>query len=120
METINSALVSLEESIANKKISIDDGGESFKTIIKLKSSKILEDLSRKYSEKSEQIKILKEKIENHEYVKRKKELQDNASSFLRKIEENKKLLEHQEKSDKDIETEIENLRNELKNKLREI
>jgi gas vesicle protein len=118
--TINSALTVLEQLLAEKKIKIDNSEESLKIINNLKSSKLLDNLSKKYSEVNEKIKKLKEQVENHEYVKRKSELQNNISKAARSIEDNKKTLEHQEKFIKNVETEIQNMRENLKNKLKEI
>jgi len=120
METINSAFTTIEEMIVNKKLILDDKGESLKIINELKSSKILNKLSEKYSKENEKTKNLKEQIENHEYLKKKKELENNISNLSRKIDENKKELEHQEKFNKNFEIEIQNLKENLKNKLKEI
>lgn len=119
-EVINSALAMLEQLLVEKKIKIDNMDSSLKIINNLKSSKILESLSKKYFEINEKIKELKEQIETHEYVKKKSELQNNISKAARSIEDNKKTLEHQEKLIKTVETEIQSMRENLKNKLKEI
>jgi len=120
LDVVDSALELAEKMLADKKINIDNLEENLKIISQIKSSRILHNLSRKYNEKIGQREDLKGNIENHEFVRKKKKLQESISNSIRNIDDNKKTLSYQEKSDVEIETEIKNMKENLKNKLKEI
>lgn len=73
-EIINSALKTTEGLIKEKKLIVDNANESLRIIDNLKSSKILESLAKKYHQTDEEIKNLKNQIDNHEYLKKKERI----------------------------------------------
>ena len=119
-ETINAALDAMEGMLAEGRLVPDDKDESLRMIKDLKSTKILNSLSEKYSGKNATVKSLKEQIENHEYLKKKKRFQENINAETRRIDENRKDLDRQEKVAKKFEAEIGDMKENLKNKIREI
>ena len=120
METITPALVSIGEMLNNKKLIIDNQDETLKLINNLQSSKSLNRLAEKYSEQSAKLSELKGKIDNHEYLKKKKELQDRVSAISRDSEERRKILDYQTRFKENAESEIQKMQEDLKNKLKEI
>jgi len=117
LETINSALTTIEEMVSTKKLNVGNSDEVLNMIGKIKSSDMLNKLAKKYLEVSEKIKIAKERIENHDYLRKRKELQDNISRIARGMEEDNKLLEREERSETNLEKEIERLKSDLRTRL---
>ena len=120
LSTINLAIGTLIEALENQKITFDDGGESMRILKELKSNEILKSLSARYSESTKIIGRLKEQIENHDFIRKRKELQENISKLSRDIEENKKSLEQQQKQENELGLEISEMKKSLETELKGI